>query len=105
MAFVEPTRADQVEIYEPILKDSDGKVTTGLLHEVGYLKDNHPLPHGFDKATAMKDIAVTGGGSGRSGVHRQGKHCSVCGLDRRRSGAVQGGGGALVLADRVSLGA
>jgi hypothetical protein len=56
----EITRADQVEIYEPILKDSDGKVTTGLLHAVGYLKDNRLLPHGFDKATAMKDIAVTG---------------------------------------------
>jgi hypothetical protein len=49
-----------VEIYEPILKNSDGKVTTGLLHAVGYLKDNRLLPHGFDKATAMKDIAVTG---------------------------------------------
>jgi len=49
-----------VEIYEPILKDSEGKVTTGLLHAVGYLKDNRLLPHGFDKATANKDIAVTG---------------------------------------------
>jgi hypothetical protein len=49
-----------VEIYEPILKDSDGKVTTGLLHAVGYLKDNRLLPHGFDKVTANKDIAVTG---------------------------------------------
>jgi hypothetical protein len=59
--YREITRADQVEIYEPILKDSDGKVTTGLLHAVGYLKDNRLLPLGFDKATAMKDIAVTGG--------------------------------------------
>jgi hypothetical protein len=58
--YREITRADQVEIYEPILKDSDGKVTTGLLHAVGYLKDNRLLPHGFDKATAIKDIAVTG---------------------------------------------
>ncbi len=45
---------------EPILKDSEGKVTTGLLHAVDYLKDNKLLPHGFDKATAEKDIAVTG---------------------------------------------
>ena len=52
---------DQVEIYEPILKDSEGHVTTGLLKTVGYLKDNRLLPHGFDKATAEKDIAVTGG--------------------------------------------
>jgi hypothetical protein len=54
------TSADQVEIYEPILKDSDGKVTTGLLHAVGYLKDNRLLPHGFDKATAEPDITVKG---------------------------------------------
>lgn len=58
--YREITSPDQVEIYEPILKDSEGKVTTGLLHAVGYLKDNRLLPHGFDKATAEKDIAVTG---------------------------------------------
>jgi hypothetical protein len=58
--YREITSTQQVEIHEPILKDSDGKVTTGLLHAVGYLKDNRLLPHGFDKATAMKDIAVTG---------------------------------------------
>jgi len=52
--------SQEVEIYEPILKDSEGKVTTGLLHAIGYLKDNRLLPHGFDKATANKDIAVTG---------------------------------------------
>jgi hypothetical protein len=54
------TSADQVEIFEPILKDSEGRVTTGLLAAVGYLKDNRILPTGFDKATADKDIAVIG---------------------------------------------
>jgi hypothetical protein len=49
-----------VEIYQPILKYWAVKLTTGLLHAVGYLKDNRLLPHGFDKATAEKDIAVTG---------------------------------------------
>jgi hypothetical protein len=58
--FREITSPQQVEIYEPILKDSQGKVTTGLLNAVGYLKDNRLLPTGFDKATADKDIAVTG---------------------------------------------
>jgi len=52
--YREITRSQEVEIYEPILKDSEGKVTTGLLHAVGYLKDNRLLPHGFDKATANK---------------------------------------------------
>ena len=58
--YREISKPDQVEIYEPILKDSDGKVTTGLLHAVGYLKDSRLLPKGFDKATAEKDIAVVG---------------------------------------------
>jgi hypothetical protein len=59
--YREITRSDQVEIYEPILRDSQGRVTTGLLSAVGYLKDNRLLPKGFDKATADKDIAPTGG--------------------------------------------
>ena len=54
------TRDDQVEIYEPILGDSAGHVTTGLLNAVRYLKDNRLLPRGFDKASADKDIAAVG---------------------------------------------
>lgn len=53
-------RPDQVEIYEPILKDIRGHVTTGLLSSIGYLKDNRLLPRGFDKATAGPDFAVYG---------------------------------------------
>jgi hypothetical protein len=49
-----------VEIFEPILKDQDGKVTTGLAAAVGYLKDNRLLPSGFNKQNADKDIAVVG---------------------------------------------
>ena len=56
----EITSAEQVQIYEPILRDSEGQVTTGLLAAVGYIKDNRLLPTGFDKATADKDIAVVG---------------------------------------------
>ncbi|NMC69491.1 MAG: hypothetical protein GYA57_05400 [Myxococcales bacterium] len=52
--------ADQVQIYEPILGDPDGRVTTGLLTATRYLKDNRLLPDGFDKATAGPDIAVAG---------------------------------------------
>jgi hypothetical protein len=54
-------RADQVQIYESILGDPTGRVTTALLTGVGYLKDNRLLPRGFDKRTAGKDIAVRGG--------------------------------------------
>jgi hypothetical protein len=58
--YREITSSEQVEIYEPILKDSFGRVTTGLLATVGFLKEDRLLPHGFDKATANKDIAVVG---------------------------------------------
>lgn len=51
---------DQVQIYESILKDQQGNVTTGLLSAVGYLKDNRVLPYGFDKAGAKEDIRVRG---------------------------------------------
>jgi hypothetical protein len=51
---------DDVQVYEPILGDPAGLVTTGLIAAVKYLKDNRILPHGFDKATASHDIAVAG---------------------------------------------
>lgn len=54
------TQPDQVEIFEPILGDSEGHVTTGLLSATQYLKDNRILPAGFDKSTASPDIAVHG---------------------------------------------
>ena len=53
-------RGDQVQVYESIMKDEGGHVTTGLLHAVGYLKDNRVLPSGFDKRTAPAEIAVIG---------------------------------------------
>jgi hypothetical protein len=54
------TQPDQVEIFEPILGDSQGSVTTGLISATQYLKDNRILPAGFDKQTASPDIAVRG---------------------------------------------
>jgi hypothetical protein len=52
--------SDQVQIYESIIGDVNGGVTTGLLTGVRYLKDNRLLPRGFDKRTAEPDIAVHG---------------------------------------------
>lgn len=52
---------EQVQIYEAILADPDGSVTTGLLTAVGYLKDNRVPPHGFDKGGVHPDVAVHGG--------------------------------------------
>lgn len=58
--YIRITQSDQVEIFEPILGDSQGRVTTGLLSATQYLKDNRILPAGFDKSTATPDIAVHG---------------------------------------------
>lgn len=54
------TDQDQVQIYETIMHNSDGKVTNTLLRAASYAKDNRLLPMGFDKNTASKDIAVYG---------------------------------------------
>jgi len=58
--YEEITRADQVQIYEAIMGESNGRVTTGLLRAVQFLKDNRLLPLGFEKTTAERDVAVIG---------------------------------------------
>jgi hypothetical protein len=58
--YTEIRTPGQVQIYESILADSSGSITTGLLHAVRYTKDNRLLPRGFDKKTADTDIAVAG---------------------------------------------
>jgi hypothetical protein len=58
--YREITGPNQVEIYETILKDPEGHVTTGLITAIGHLKDNRLLPAGFDKSSAVKDIEVVG---------------------------------------------
>lgn len=55
------TAPDQVQIYESIMVDRRGAVTTGLLNAVRYVKDSRLLPRGFDKSTAEPDVAVQGG--------------------------------------------
>ena len=59
-------RSSQVQIYESILANAAGNVTTGLLSGLRYPKDNRLLPNGFDKHTAEKDIAVHGQASSDS---------------------------------------
>ncbi|MDA1095396.1 MAG: hypothetical protein O3A25_19365 [Acidobacteria bacterium] len=51
---------DEVQIYESVMTDAAGAVTTGLLSGVAYVKDNRLLPRGFDKTVASDDIAVRG---------------------------------------------
>ena len=59
--YTEIRSADEVQIYESIIGDTNGAVTTGLLTGVRFLKDNRLLPRGFDKRTAEPDVAVHGG--------------------------------------------
>jgi len=61
--FTEIRRGGDVQIYESIVGDKDGGVTTGLLRGTRYLKDNRLLPRGFDKRTADADIEVVGSAS------------------------------------------
>ncbi|MCW8985861.1 MAG: cytochrome c family protein [Thermoanaerobaculales bacterium] len=51
---------EQAQIYEAIMGEPDGSVTTVLLSAITYLKDNRLLPGGFDKATAEEAVAVHG---------------------------------------------
>jgi hypothetical protein len=57
------TSADQVQVYETVMHDSQGDVTYTFLSAAGYLKDNRLLPEGFEKKSAGPDIAVYGSAS------------------------------------------
>jgi len=57
------TSADQVQIYETIMGDSNANITYTLLRGAQYLKDNRLTPKGFDKlnvANVAPDAAVHG---------------------------------------------
>jgi hypothetical protein len=58
--YEEITTPDQVQIYESIMADPRGAVTTGLLRAVRFIKDNRLLPRGFDARTKNPDISVQG---------------------------------------------
>jgi len=58
--YAEIARSDQVQIYESVMTAQDGRLTTGLLTALRYVKDNRLLPKGFDKRSATPDIAVHG---------------------------------------------
>lgn len=53
-------RADQVQIYESVMGDLEGRVTYTLLRGSSYLKDNRVLPSGAVKSALPTEIAVAG---------------------------------------------
>lgn len=58
--YREITRPDEVQIFESVMADADGRLTTALLSGARFVKDNRILPRGFDKTSASADIAVRG---------------------------------------------
>jgi hypothetical protein len=70
--YEEIRRSDEVQIYESMMADSAGRLTTGLLQAVAFVKDNRLLPRGFDKRTASADVAVRGAASDDSSFTDEG---------------------------------
>jgi hypothetical protein len=58
--YVEISDPEQVQIYEPIIRDHGGAVTTSLLSAATLAKDNRLLPRGFDPAAAAEAVRVHG---------------------------------------------
>ncbi len=58
--YDEITNPEQVQIYEAIMHNTEGKVTTTLLAASSYIKDNRLLPTGFDKTNVTADIQPYG---------------------------------------------
>jgi len=58
--YDEVTRADQVQVYEPIMVNTDNRVNYTLLRAAAYVKDNRVTPVGFDKNLVPDDVRVAG---------------------------------------------
>lgn len=54
------TSPEQVQIYEPVMGNTDDAVTQTLLRAGRYLKDNRLTPTGFSKVQAPDDVQVAG---------------------------------------------
>ena len=54
------TSPDQVQIYEGIMANSDGQVTTTLLRAARYIKDNRLLPAGFTPNAQLPALGAQG---------------------------------------------
>jgi len=53
--FQEITRQDQVQIYQELTQDPQGRLTTSFLSIAGRLKDNRLLPKGWDPSPKLAE--------------------------------------------------
>lgn len=58
------TSPEEVQIYQAVMVNERGAVTTGLMSAHGWVKDNRILPDGFDPARADERVRVVGIASG-----------------------------------------
>ena len=54
------TSPDEVQVYQAVMVDGGGAVTTGLMSAHEWVKDNRILPDGFDAARADTRVQVVG---------------------------------------------
>ena len=54
------TSPDEVQVYQAVMVDGGGAVTTGLMSAHEWVKDNRILPDGFDPARADTRVQVVG---------------------------------------------
>ncbi len=84
------TSPKQVQIYEAIMANTDGKVTYTLLRAASFLKDNRLLPQGFNKEKAAADIKVYGRAAADKNFTGQGDIITYkVKLDKSSSGLIQ----------------
>lgn len=57
------TSANQVQVYESIMANTDNQVNYTLLNSASYIKDNRLMPKGMDKTNIPADIGVLGNAS------------------------------------------
>ena len=58
------TSPDQVQVYQAVMADGEGAVTTGLMSAHEWVKDNRILPDGFDPARADPRVRAIGVAAG-----------------------------------------
>ena len=58
--YDEISQADQVQIYEGVMLNTDNEITYTLLRAAKFAKDNRLLPRGFNKSAAPPEIGVFG---------------------------------------------